>query len=198
MVFGWCVLGFAQDGKASVFNTPQRSGSTGTVSSLDQGRKVEIDPIVKLVDDKKLEYNLGYLPMDSVLVTSAFGPRKHPVTGNWSQHRGVDLRGSSKDILAVQSGIIVDKGYDTLLGQYVKLQCGSFVFVYGHLKHIYSNLGDRVTGGQVIGRTGGTGRVTADHLHFGIEKSGTYIDPLPILQLIFNHNQAPSFLPPSE
>lgn len=187
-MFAWSVLVFPQDAETGIFNTLQRSDLTGTVSSLDEKQKAEKDSIVKLVHDKKIEYNLGFLPMDSVLVTSAFGPRKHPITGKWSRHRGIDLRGRSKDILAVQSGIIIDKGYDPLLGQFVKLKCGTFVFVYGHLKYIYSNLGDRVEGGQIIGKTGGTGRVTAGHLHFGIEKSGEYIDPLPILELIFTHS----------
>lgn len=181
-------FGFSQGEKQAVFNTPVQSNAGGTVSSLGLKEIAKKDSIKKLVAQKKVAYNLGFLPLDSIVVTSSFGSRKHPITGKWSRHRGVDLRGKFKDIKAVQKGIIIAKGYDKKLGQYVKLKCGTFVFVYGHLNYIYINKGDVVKANQIIGQSGGTGGVTAEHLHFAIEKSGKYIDPLPILQLLFSHS----------
>ena len=171
-----------------VFNTLKNTEGGGKVSrigELSADKELELE---KEIASEKLKYNLGVLPIDSILVTSPFGKRKHPITGKKSFHSGVDLRAKNKDVKAVQNGIVIDKGYDKYLGQYLKLRCGSFVFVYGHLKYIYVKKGQFVDMDQLIGRTGGTGRVTADHLHFAIKKSNTYINPLPILNLIFTHN----------
>lgn len=178
-----------QGQSTSVFNTPMRNDVSGTLSSIGENKKKIIDSINTAVAIKKVEYNIGFLPMDSVVVTSPFGTRIHPITGKRKTHRGVDLRGRAKEIKAVQMGIIIHKGYDPSLGQYLKLKSGSFVFIYGHLKHCYVKQGDVVAANQVIGRTGDTGKVTAEHLHFAIQKDGKYIDPLPILNLLFQQSQ---------
>lgn len=176
-------MAFSQD--TVVFNTVRRTHLKGTITVLEEHKNdVRKDSLKALLEKRKIEYNMGYLPLDSIFVTSHYGLRKHPLTGKYRKHYGVDLRGADKSVLAVQKGIVIDKGYDSRLGQFLKLRCGSFTFIYGHLKHIYVRTGELVTGGQVIAKTGGTGDVTAEHLHFGIKKGKAYIDPLPILELI--------------
>ena len=178
----------------SQFNTVRISNKKGTVSllSIDSvPRSVNFsknDSILTLIGNKKVEYNLGSLPLDDIILTSEYGKRKHPLTGVWSDHHGIDLRAKGKYVYAVQQGIITDVGYNRLLGEYVKLTCGTFEFVYGHLDHVYKTLGARVGVGEIIGQTGDTGRVTAEHLHFGIKNNGVFIDPYPILSLIYENS----------
>lgn len=145
------------------------------------------DSIVRPVDKKKAEYNLGMLPLEEIYVTSFYGNRFHPIRKVDAFHDGVDLRANDKYVFAVQNGIITDVSYNAELGQYIRLRCGTFEFVYGHLAHVYVSKGSKTAIGDTIGRTGGTGTVTAEHLHFGIFNDGRPIDPYPILQLIHNN-----------
>lgn len=170
------------------FNTVQYSKKKGTVSMIAVDTIQKIDSVRILIKEKKVEYNMGTLPLDDIIVTDEYGKRIHPVTGKKSFHSGIDLRAKGKYVYAVQQGIITDVGYDRFLGEYVKLKCGTFEFIYGHLDHIYKTLGETVGVGEVLGQTGDTGRVTAEHLHFGIKNNGKFIDPYPILKLIHEHS----------
>lgn len=145
------------------------------------------DSVVHLVSKKKLEYNLGMLPLEEIYVTSFYGRRLHPIKKVYTHHNGVDLRARDKNVFAVQTGIITDVAYGDALGQYIVLRCGTFEFIYGHLAHIYVRKGSKVEIGDVIGRTGKTGDVTAKHLHFGIKNNGSAIDPYPILSSIYEN-----------
>lgn len=169
------------------FNTVKKPNDGGVVSMLSIIDSVKVDSVVTLVKKKKIEYNMGVLPLEGIYVTSFYGKRVHPLTGVYSNHRGVDLRAVEKMVYAVQTGIITEVGYDDRLGEYVKLLCGTFEFIYGHLEHIYVTSGSTVQIGDMIGKTGGTGNVTAEHLHFAIKRDGEYIDPYPILQLIYEN-----------
>lgn len=174
-------------GLCGQFNTVVRSNVEKVVSELsltDSLEKVERDSIVELMEVKKVQYNMGVLPLEDIYVTSFYGSRIHPITGVYAYHRGVDLRANEKMVYAVQSGVIYDVGYDKKLGEYVKLRCGDFTFVYGHLAHVYVKPGTMVKSGDILGKTGETGSVTAEHLHFAIKKGQEYLDPYPILKLI--------------
>ncbi len=142
------------------------------------------DSVSRMIAEKKVEYNLGMLPLEKIFVTSFYGDRYHPIKKVTAFHGGVDLRAKDKNVLAVQSGIITDVSYNGELGQHIRLRCGTFEFVYGHLAHIYVTKGANIGIGYIIGRTGGTGSVTAKHLHFGIFNDGKSVDPYPILGLI--------------
>lgn len=180
LVFGFYKIS-AQD---TIFNTVKRSDHKGIVSNLTEKEQTKREAKKIKIAELKIEYNMGVLPLDSIFITSSYGVRRHPVTGKVSNHRGVDLRGVDKNVYAVQDGIVVDKGYSKLLGQFLHIQCGSYTFIYGHLKHIFISKGDVVKCNEVIGNTGGTGRVTAEHLHFAIKNGKDYMDPYPILFLL--------------
>lgn len=153
------------------------------LETVDKIDSLKVDSLI--LETKKVEYNLGVLPLDDIYVTSFYGDRFHPIKKRYIKHNGVDLRAKDKGVYAVQKGIITEVGYDQALGQFIRLQCGTFEFVYGHLAHSYITLGSLVNIGDIIGRTGGTGDVTAKHLHFAMKKDGKFIDPYPILSLIY-------------
>lgn len=122
-------------------------------------------------------------PLDYLRVNSSFGPRIHPVTQQFEYHEGVDLAARCDLVYAVGKGIVMETGFNPLLGRYIKIDHVNFISVYGHLSHIFLTSGTVVNTGQIIALTGSTGRVTGSHLHFAIIKDHRYINPLQFLLL---------------
>ena len=102
-------------------------------------------------------------------VTSDFGWRLHPVTGDYRFHSGVDLgyeEGTTVpalfDGISVIAGDMSDGyGYQVLLYH----QATDTYTRYAHLSAVYTTAGENVHAGQVIGTVGSTGRSTGPHLH---------------------------------
>jgi murein DD-endopeptidase MepM/ murein hydrolase activator NlpD len=122
------------------------------------------------------------LPVGSYWVSSEFGYRVHPTTGQIdSYHKGIDLAAAEgTPIFAVRDGVVRVTAYDAGGGGfYVSLgHTGSYISVYMHMTHYIVKPGQRVTAGQIIGYVGSTGaQSTGNHLHLGIAKDGTYMNP---------------------
>lgn len=94
-------------------------------------------------------------------------------------HPGIDLAAPvDTPIGAAGRGIVQQAGWDDFLGNYVEIRHGfGYVTVYGHCNSLAVRVGDRVDTGQTIGTLGGTGEVTAPHLHFEVWKDGEAVDP---------------------
>ena len=60
---------------------------------------------------------------------------------------------------------------------------GGLVTVYAHCTSINVSVGSKVTRGQLIATVGSTGASTGHHLHYGLLKNGTYVDPAPYIGL---------------
>ena len=120
------------------------------------------------------------VPCKYTRVTSPFGYRWHPTTGEWSMHKGVDL-GAAKGtpIYATRSGTVTIATYHKTAGNYVTINHGDgYSSVYMHMTHYVVDVGDYVKAGELIGYVGSTGRSTGPHLHFGISYNGTYVNPM--------------------
>lgn len=120
------------------------------------------------------------LPMSNVRVTSFFGPRTHPVTGQYSNHAGTDI-GAAKgvEIYAAHGGVVLTSVHQGTYGNYVVISRGDGVTtLYAHMSKRAVKEGDTVKQGQVIGYVGDTGRVTGPHLHFELRINGTRVDAL--------------------
>ena len=119
-------------------------------------------------------------PLSSYTVTSVFGWRLHPVHGYYRMHNGVDLAApKGTPIYAARSGQVTTAKYGTDAGYYVSINHGDgFASVYMHMTHYIVGVGDYVSQGQVIGYVGSTGASTGAHLHFGIMKNGSYVNPM--------------------
>ncbi|MBR3978224.1 MAG: peptidoglycan DD-metalloendopeptidase family protein [Oscillospiraceae bacterium] len=119
------------------------------------------------------------VPCKYTRFSSPFGWRIHPVYKDWRFHKGVDLgapRGT--DIVATRSGTVVFAKWDNSAGYYVKIDHGDgFASIYMHMTHYIVKAGDKVTAGQKIGEVGSTGTSTGNHLHFGIQYKGSYVNP---------------------
>ena len=118
------------------------------------------------------------LPMHHLSLSSTFGYRHDPFTGRHCFHSGIDLRARQDTVFAVLSGRVAFVGYDAITGVHLRLTHGDFNFLYGHLSQVFILPGDSVACGTPLGITGATGRVTGEHLHFGIRHRGTPLNPL--------------------
>ncbi len=147
------------------------------------GKKPAVDLMNESMQEKYALRDLFRSPLAGRL-SSTFGTRKHPVTGKVSKHGGIDI--------AVKTGTLVGAAADgivtvasTNVGHY-----GTAVFIdhqngyithYGHLSKILVRVGQKVKAGQIIAKSGSTGRSTGPHLHFTVKKNGVSLDPLKFL-----------------
>jgi murein DD-endopeptidase MepM/ murein hydrolase activator NlpD len=118
------------------------------------------------------------LPLSST-VTSAFGWRSDPFTGEAKFHRGVDLRASyGTEVPAASGGTVVSAGERGTYGNLVVVRDGQGVETrYAHLSALLVKEGDAIETGTPIGRVGSTGRSAAPHLHFEVLVNGERVDP---------------------
>ncbi len=123
------------------------------------------------------------MPLDTITITSKYGKRTPPCKGASSDHKGIDLDGNKSIIHAVMPGKIKKVGSNKALGNYIVIEHGDFITIYGHLSTILVLARQFVSAGQIIGITGSTGISTGDHLHFGMKYKNEYMDPEPFIML---------------
>lgn len=117
-------------------------------------------------------------------VTSHFGKRDTGIKGASTNHRGTDFRAYLGDpIIAIADGTVTEVGYNRARGYYVIIKHSATISSLSqHLKKSgRPKKGAKVKRGKRIGYSGGTGTVSAPHLHFEIHKNGTPIDPYAFL-----------------
>lgn len=132
-----------------------------------------------------------------LVVTSPYGMRTHPVTGEPSKmHQGVDLACSIGDpIYAVDNGTIAVavKSGGSNYGHHIIINHGNRYTLYGHMTAVNVKINQNVAKGEQIGTCGKTGRVTGPHLHFEIQTGDIYgirEDPWPFLQSIGQEDES--------
>ena len=117
-------------------------------------------------------------------ITSPFGHRIDPLTGEVSSHTGTDIAcAEGTPILAAADGIVtVANGLDSWggsSGYYIQIDHGTGLeTLYAHCSSICVTTGQQVQAGQVIGYVGHTGRATGSHLHFEVRANGNRVNPL--------------------
>lgn len=117
-------------------------------------------------------------------LTSPFGWREDPNTGETAFHTGVDLAAEEGTPFACfADGTVGVVGESTVLGKYVTVQHeGGFETLYAHCSRIGATSGQRVTCGEVLGAVGATGNATGAHLHFELLNGSKYLDPLAYVE----------------
>jgi murein DD-endopeptidase MepM/ murein hydrolase activator NlpD len=119
-------------------------------------------------------------PLNFKRISSQFTrSRKHPVTGAWRAHKGIDLAASTgTPVESVGDGTVTYAGNNGGYGKFIKINHGQgFATAYAHLSKIYIKNGARVTQGQLIGAVGTTGTSTGPHLHYEMHKNGSVVHP---------------------
>jgi len=126
----------------------------------------------------------GY-PLVNAIVTSRFGMRDHPILEATRLHGGIDFRAApGTEVLATADGVVEFSGnHSSGLGTMVKIVHNyGFSTLYAHLDKTDVRVGQYITKGQMIGRSGNTGRSAAPHLHYEVHYLGRKLDPKPFLE----------------
>ncbi|NDV83442.1 M23 family metallopeptidase [Bacteroides sp. 51] len=117
---------------------------------------------------------------DNRRISSPYGQRKDPFTGETKFHSGIDYACDlATTVHATANGIVTYAGTKGGYGKcvIVKHRFG-FTTMYAHLSEYYVKSGTVVNLGKVIGFVGSTGRSTGSHLHYEVRKNNHVIEPL--------------------
>ncbi len=136
-------------------------GQQGSIASLLEHMEGQA---TRLVHTPSIAPSTGW-------ITSSFGYRTSPFTGNRELHRGIDIAGRiGTPIVATADGAVRLAGRKGGLGNAVILNHGYGVeTIYGHLSEVLVRAGEKVKRGQKVGLMGNTGRSTGPHLHYQVE-----------------------------
>ena len=132
----------------------------------------------------KSPFDFNWLPF----VTSLYGYRIHPISGNRERHWGLDIGlPQGTKILSGQDGTVIFTGDAGGYGLLIVIDDGNgLVSRYAHCSVIYVNVGQVVSAGDVIARVGSTGNSTGPHLHLELIRNGRHLNPL--LFTVTNHH----------
>ena len=112
-------------------------------------------------------------------VTSEFGYRKDPFTGETRGHTGMDLSvPTGTPVRAALSGTVTVSQYNSSYGYYVVVDHGNGLStLYAHNSKLLVRVGQTVEAGDVVSLSGSTGRSTGPHLHFEVRVNGERTNP---------------------
>lgn len=121
-------------------------------------------------------------------ITSGFGYRGDPISGNRAFHQGIDIGAAcGTPIKSAGTGVVRLAGYRGICGNAIRIDNGQIdgnnvQTLVCHLSSIAVSPGQRVQQGQIIGYVGTTGYSTGCHLHFGVYVNGSVVNPFGWLQ----------------
>lgn len=123
-------------------------------------------------------------PLEFSRVSSGFSMRKHPILGQWKQHKGVDFAApTGTPIRASGDGVLDFVGTQNGYGNFIVIKhWNNYSTAYGHMSRIATGMhkGSKVSQGQVIGYVGATGWATGPHLHYEFRVNNVALDPMSI------------------
>ena len=144
-------------------------------------QSTQLDALQSLMVNRQLESDLtpaGW-PVAKGWISSRFGERSDPLTGERTMHWGYDFSGTpGTDVLSVAAGVVTWAAPRATYGNTVEIDHGNgYVTRYAHNRDLTVEAGDQVTAGQLIAHLGSTGRVSGPHVHFEVLKNGARINP---------------------
>ena len=162
------------------------NGSSGNESGKDEGKETEAtkateatQPATQPTEPPSSSGESWMVPCSYRQFSSPFGERDAPTAGASSNHQGVDLAGpEGTPIYATKSGVVTVNSSSRSAGNYITIRHdNTYSSIYMHLSRSVVKKGQTVKQGELIGYMGSTGVVTGSHLHFGIIKNGSYVNP---------------------
>src|SRR5699024_9504469 len=116
-------------------------------------------------------------------ITSPYGLRRHPITGQYRLHGGVDFGApSGTPVPSTTAGTVsyAAGGWNGGFGNLVKVRQGVMEYLYAHLSSILVKAGQSVSKGTILGKVGSTGASTGPHLHYEAHRAGKRINPMSL------------------
>ncbi len=182
---------------SSLFNVKEKAqGSVKEIAELQrltgylENSVQPIQEIGKLLDSQNTLFSdiPSLWPIKGGIghVSMTFGQNKHPFTGQWYIHKGVDLSTyrSGDSVLATADGQVVTVEYDPGFGNYVIIKHKhGFYTRYAHMQSFRVQRGQYIQQGQVIGYIGNTGVSTGPHLHYEVHIGSDVVDPMKYLNI---------------
>lgn len=119
-------------------------------------------------------------PVTAGFISSYFGEREDPFSGEEAYHKGVDFAGTAgANVMAVAAGVVTWAGNRTGYGNLVEINHGDgYVTRYAHNQRTLVAVGQTVKRGDAVALMGSTGRSTGPHVHFEVIRNGRQVDPL--------------------
>ena len=116
-------------------------------------------------------------------ITSEYGMRVHPITGQYKLHTGVDISAPmGANFIAANDGIVVKAEYNTAYGRMVVIDHGGGIStLYAHGSEILVEVGQTVKRGDSILKVGSSGYSTGPHAHFEVRINGVVTNPMPYI-----------------
>ena len=168
------------------FSSGQLVSSLEALENKIQGRLIQIQLLEDLLQNRHevKQKTLSGLPVTSGWISSSYGYRSDPFSGNKAWHNGVDIAGKKgANVLSVAAGLVTYASEREGYGQLVEItHDGDYVTRYGHNDSIIVKVGDVIDKGQILAKMGSTGRSTGPHTHFEVYKNGRAVDPAKYIQ----------------
>lgn len=141
----------------------------------------QLDALQFLMANRQLENDLtpaGW-PVKKGWISSRYGERNDPFTGEREKHSGLDFAGiRGTEVLSVASGVVIWAANRAGYGKTVEIDHGNgYRTRYAHSDKLIVKAGEHVNAGQVIALMGSTGRASAPHVHFEVLKDGSRVNP---------------------
>jgi murein DD-endopeptidase MepM/ murein hydrolase activator NlpD len=175
---------FSLDSKEKVLENIDNPGS-GSIDMENLKNEIakSMERISEIKNYLRLQKNI-YLATPTGLpvrgaITSNYGKRDNPITGEEEFHSGIDIATSpGTPVSATADGIVSFSGWNGGSGNLVVLEHGfGFSTFYAHNKMNNVKVGQKVRRGDVIGYIGSTGNATGPHVHYEIWKNGSSVNP---------------------
>ncbi len=148
-----------------------------------------------------IDWRSGSFPVENFQAyTSPFGYRPSATGGSGSEfHSGLDFAAPEGSYIRNWwTGRVIEVSDNTACGTMVRIQSGTWVHVYCHMKGVVSGnsmidraggiqvwVGQAIPAGARIGRVGMSGRTTGPHLHWGLKYQGSLVNPAIVLQAMY-------------
>jgi murein DD-endopeptidase MepM/ murein hydrolase activator NlpD len=153
----------------------------GDLEARIADREQQLDMLQALLSNRQLQNDifLSGRPIRKGWMSSAYGQRKDPFTGQQMWHQGVDFAGKQgADVVAVAGGVVTWSGERYGYGEMVEISHGGgYSTRYAHNQDNLVKMGDIVNKGQVVALMGSSGRSTGPHVHYEVYKNGRPVDP---------------------
>jgi murein DD-endopeptidase MepM/ murein hydrolase activator NlpD len=148
-------------------------------------QQLELLDAIMIERESQAKFAVAGRPVKKGYISSAFGRRIDPFTGQMAWHEGIDFSTGSagEEVFAVAAGVVKYAGERQGYGKVVQLDHGNGLeTLYGHDSKLLVKVGDVVKRGQIIALSGSTGRSTGPHVHFEVHKNGRVVDPASYIQ----------------